>query len=183
MMFAFVVALPFDVRLFCEKNGWFHMTLTAVSCWISLPPGPEHALSTSAPAATTAAAAPIRLIFNVPPEKVAAARSAGRRDSASHRVRPRGRTAPPGVGVTLVKRASTNRTGPRPTLDRYLIDTGRYIPRCEMGSCRSAPESQQGPGRRTICPPDHLRGCRVSAMHPRGDGPRGGGARRAPVRP
>src|SRR4051794_7401765 len=162
MMFAFVVALPFDVRLFCEKNGWFHMTLTAVSCWISLPPGPEHALSTSAPAATTAAAAPIRLIFNVPPEKVAAARSAGRRDSASHRVRPRGRTAPPGVGVTLVIRASTNRTAPRPTRDRYLIDTGRYIPRCEMSWCGDAPETPVGSGRGAICPADRLRGSVVS---------------------
>src|SRR3954449_2499468 len=150
MTFAFVVALPFEVRLFCEKNGWFHMTLTAVSCWISLPPGPEHALSTSAPAATTAAAAPIRLIFNVPPEKVAAARSAGRRDSASHRVRPRGRTAPPGVGVTLVKRASTNRTGPRPSPDRYLIDTGRYIPPCEISLYGRAPETPRGPRRGTI---------------------------------
>src|SRR3954454_2411370 len=150
MTFAFVVALPFDVRLFCEKNGWLHMAFTVEACSISLPPGPEHALSTSAPAATTAAAAPIRLIFNVPPEKVAAARSAGRRDPASHRVRPRGRTAPPGVGVTLVIRASTNRAGPRPSPDRYLIDTGRYIPPCEMGCPCGAPGTQARPRDGTI---------------------------------
>jgi hypothetical protein len=75
MTFAFAVALPFDVRLFVENIGWFQLTLTDVVSSISLcGAGLEHAVSTSAPAATAAAAALIRLIFNVPPVKVAPTR-------------------------------------------------------------------------------------------------------------
>ncbi|GEA89598.1 hypothetical protein CCE01nite_35470 [Cellulomonas cellasea] len=75
--------------------------------------------------AATATTALIRLIFTVPPEKVAHSCGAGEGAPSFRLVPSRPRVVLPWDVVTLTKRLTTNGAPLPRTPDRYPIDTGR----------------------------------------------------------